>query len=170
LKRKINDLETDNKSKNIRDFYRGINEFKKGYQSRINNIKDENVNLLADPQSVLNRWKHFFNQVLNIHGVRNVTQKDMSHQCQNLVFLKWKLLLESYKSPGTDQIPAELIKGGGGVKRCVLRYKNLIVLYGIRINCHSSGKNLLLYQFVKRAIRHFNNYREISLLSTGYKI
>jgi hypothetical protein len=41
-----------------------MNEFKKGYQPRINIIKDENDNLLTDPHSVLNRWKNFFNQVL----------------------------------------------------------------------------------------------------------
>jgi hypothetical protein len=29
-------------NKNIRDLYRGMNEFKKGYQPRINIIKDEN--------------------------------------------------------------------------------------------------------------------------------
>jgi hypothetical protein len=50
LKGKINELETNNKNKNIRDLYRGINEFKKGYQHRINITKDENGNLLADPQ------------------------------------------------------------------------------------------------------------------------
>jgi hypothetical protein len=63
LKGKINELETKNKHKNIRDLYRGINEFKKGYQPRINIIKDENGDLIADPQSVLNRRKKFFNQV-----------------------------------------------------------------------------------------------------------
>jgi hypothetical protein len=41
-----------------RDLYTGINEFKKGYQPRINIIKDENGNLIADPQNVLNRWKN----------------------------------------------------------------------------------------------------------------
>jgi hypothetical protein len=56
-----------------------------------------------------------------------------------------------YKFPGTDQIPAELIKAG--VKYYVLRYRKLSVLYGIRRNCHSSGRNLLLYQFTKRVIR-----------------
>jgi hypothetical protein len=61
LKGKTNELETNNKNKNIRDLYRGINEFKKGYQPRINIIKDEKGNLLADPQNVLNRWKNFFN-------------------------------------------------------------------------------------------------------------
>jgi hypothetical protein len=32
LKDKINELESNSKNKNIRDQYRGINEFKKGYQ------------------------------------------------------------------------------------------------------------------------------------------
>jgi hypothetical protein len=74
VKGKINELETNNKNKNIRDLYRGINEFKKGYQPRINIIKDENGNLLADPQSVLNRWKNFFNHVINVHGVHDIRQ------------------------------------------------------------------------------------------------
>jgi C4-type Zn-finger protein len=62
LKGKINELETDNKNKNIRDLYRGINEFKKGYQPRSSIINDESGNVLADPQSALKRWKHFFNR------------------------------------------------------------------------------------------------------------
>jgi hypothetical protein len=77
LSGKINELETNNKNKNIRGSYRGINEFKKGYQLRINIIKDENGNLLADPQNVLNRWKNFFNQVLNVHGIHDVRQIDI---------------------------------------------------------------------------------------------
>jgi hypothetical protein len=52
------------------------------------------------------------------------------------------------------------------VKRYILRYTDLFVVFGIRRNCHSSGRNLLSYQFIKRAI----NYRGISLLSTAYKI
>jgi hypothetical protein len=35
LKAKINELETSNKNKNIRDLHRGINDFQKGYQPRI---------------------------------------------------------------------------------------------------------------------------------------
>jgi hypothetical protein len=41
LKGRINELETNNKNKNIRDLYKSINEFKKGYPPRINIIKDE---------------------------------------------------------------------------------------------------------------------------------
>jgi hypothetical protein len=83
LKGKINKLETNNKNKNIRDLYRGINEFKKGHQSRINIMKDENGNLLADPQSVLIRWKNFINQVLNVHEVHD-RQMDI-HMAEPLV-------------------------------------------------------------------------------------
>jgi hypothetical protein len=45
---KDNELATNSKNKNIRDLYRGINEFKRGYQQRNNLVKDENGDLLAD--------------------------------------------------------------------------------------------------------------------------
>jgi hypothetical protein len=113
MKGKINELGTNNTNKNIRDMYRGINEFKKGYQPTTNIIKDENGNLLADPQNVLNRWKNFFNQVLHIHGVHDVRQMDV-HMAEPLVpepsSVKVEIAigkLKSYKSPGTDQILAE---------------------------------------------------------------
>jgi hypothetical protein len=35
-------------SKNMRGLYRGINEFKRGYQLRNNLVKDENGDLLAE--------------------------------------------------------------------------------------------------------------------------
>jgi hypothetical protein len=38
----------NSKNKNIRDLYRGINEFKRGYQPRSNLVKDENGDLLVD--------------------------------------------------------------------------------------------------------------------------
>jgi hypothetical protein len=34
LKGKIKELATNSKNKNIRDLYRGINEFKRGYQTK----------------------------------------------------------------------------------------------------------------------------------------
>jgi hypothetical protein len=143
--------------KKIRYLYRGINEFKKGYQPRINIIKDENGNLLADLQNILHRRKNFFNQMLNVHGVHDVRRMDI-HTAEplvpepSLVEVETAIgKLKSYKSPGTDHISAELIKAGGEI--LFIRYTNLFVLYGIRRNCHSSGRNLLFYQFIKRVIR-----------------
>jgi hypothetical protein len=157
LKGKVNELETNNKNKNIRDLYRGINDFKKRYQPRINIIKDENGKLLADPQNVLNRWKNLFNQVLNVYGVHDVRQMDI-HTAEPLVpessLVEVEIAigkLKTYKSPGSDQISAELFKAGGEI--LCSQIHEFFVLYGIRRNCHSSGRNLLLYLFIKRVIR-----------------
>jgi hypothetical protein len=48
LKDKINKLGSDSKNKNIRNLYRCINEFKKGYQPRTNLEEYERADLLAD--------------------------------------------------------------------------------------------------------------------------
>jgi hypothetical protein len=77
LKEKINELESNSKNKNIRDLYRGINEFKKGYQPRSDLVKDERGDLLADPHKILNRWKNYFCQLLNVHGAGGVRQTEM---------------------------------------------------------------------------------------------
>jgi hypothetical protein len=121
LKGKINELETNNKNKTIRDMYRGIDEFKKGYQPSIKFINDENGNLLADPQRVLSTSKKFSNQVLNAHGIYDVRQMDI-HTAEPLVpepsLVEVEITvgkLESYKSPGTDHIPANLIKSVGEI-------------------------------------------------------
>jgi hypothetical protein len=44
LKDKMNELVMNSNIKKIRDLYRGINEFKRGYQPRNNLVKDENAN------------------------------------------------------------------------------------------------------------------------------
>jgi hypothetical protein len=69
LKDKINGLESNSKNKNIRDLYRGINEFKKGYQRRTNLVKDEKGDLLADPHKIVNRWMNYLCQLLNFQQV-----------------------------------------------------------------------------------------------------
>jgi hypothetical protein len=52
LKEKISELESNNKNKNSRDLYRGINEFKKVYQPRTNLVKDGKGDLLSDPHNI----------------------------------------------------------------------------------------------------------------------
>jgi hypothetical protein len=54
LKARINELETNCKNKNIRELYRGITEFKKGYQLRTDIAKDGKGDLVADCHSQRN--------------------------------------------------------------------------------------------------------------------
>jgi hypothetical protein len=51
--------------------------FKKGYQSRTNLVKDKRGNQLADPHRILNRWKNYSYQLLNVHRVGGVRQTEM---------------------------------------------------------------------------------------------
>jgi hypothetical protein len=111
-------------------------------------IKDENVNLIADPQNILNRRKNFFNQVLNVHGVHEVRQMDI-HTAEplvpepSLVEVETAIgKLKSYKSPSTDQIPIELIKAGGETLYSEVHI--LICCIWNKEECHRSGRNLLL--------------------------
>jgi hypothetical protein len=117
LKDKINELAPKSKNNTIRDLYKGINEFKSGYQPRSNLVKDENGDLLADSH-ILNRWKNY-SQLLNVHRVSDVTQIEI-HTVEPLVpdpspfdaaiaIAK----LKKYKYPGSDQILAQLIQAGG---------------------------------------------------------
>jgi hypothetical protein len=120
LKDRINELATNSKNKNIRDLYREINEFKRGYQPRNNLVKYETGDLLADSHNILNRWKNYFSQFLNVH-VSDVRQTEV-HMAEPLVPGPSRLEVEiaiaklkKYESPGSDQIPAELGEGGGEI-------------------------------------------------------
>jgi hypothetical protein len=105
---KINELATNSKNKNMRDLYRGINEFKRGYQPRNNLMKDENGDMLADSHNILNRWKNYFSQLLNAHNVSDVRQivlhtaeplvPDPSHPEVEIAIAK----LKKYKSLYSD--------------------------------------------------------------------
>jgi hypothetical protein len=50
-KNKINELAKISKNKNIRDLYKEINEFKRGYQPGNNLVNDDNGDLFADSQT-----------------------------------------------------------------------------------------------------------------------
>ena len=74
LKPKIEELETN---QNIGRSYRGINDFKKGYQPTTNTMKDEEGNLVTDSYSILARWRKHFFQLFNVHRVNDVRQTEI---------------------------------------------------------------------------------------------
>ena len=145
LKAKIEELETNSTIKNIRDLYRGVNDFKNGYQPRTNIVKDDKGDLVADCHSIVARWRKCFSQILNVQRVNDVRQKEV-HTAEPLVpepsASEVGLAinkLKSHKSPGIDQILAELIKVG--VEQFAWRFINLLLLFGRRRNCLKSGRN-----------------------------
>ena len=74
---------------------------------------------MKDEKGVLARWRNHFSQLMNVHGVSNVRQTEI-HSAEPLVpepsAFEVEMAIEKLKrdkSPGTGQIPAELIKAGG---------------------------------------------------------
>jgi hypothetical protein len=63
LRVKIEELENNSKINNTRDLYRGINDFKKGYEPRTIIVKDEKGDLVADSRSIMTRWRNYFSQL-----------------------------------------------------------------------------------------------------------
>jgi hypothetical protein len=106
--------------------YRGINDFRKGYQPRTIIVKDEKFDVVADSHIIMARWMNYFSQLLNVHGVEDDGKVEI-HTAEPLVpepsVFEVELTIEklkSHKSPGVDQIPAELIKSGGGAVCCAI--------------------------------------------------
>jgi len=84
LSSKIDELETNRKIKNIRGLYRGINDFKKGYQPISNIVKDEKSDLFTGSHNILARWSKHFSQLFIVHEISNVRQTDL-HKAEPLV-------------------------------------------------------------------------------------
>jgi hypothetical protein len=149
--------------------YRGINDFKKGYQPRTNIVKDDKGDLVADSHSILARWRNYFSQLLNVHGADDVRQAEV-HTAEPLVLEPSAFevdvaieKLKRHKSPGTDQIPAELIKAGGRTVRGVIH--KLIISIWNKEELPEEWKESIIVPIYKKGDKtDCNNYKGISLL------
>ena len=80
-------------------------------------------------------------------------------------------MLKSHKSPGIDQIPAELIKAGGRTIRCEIHKLIISIWNKEKFPEEWSGRNRSLYLSIRRAKKTgCSNYRGVSLLPCTYKI
>ena len=174
LKAKIENLETNSKIENIRDLYRGISDFKKGYQPRTNIVKDETGDLVTGSYSILARWRDYFSHLLNVHGVYDVRQTE-THTAEPLVpepnAFEVELAtkkLKSHKSSGIDQITAELIKEGGRTVHYQIHKLNVSIWN--KEELPEEWKESIIVPIHKKGDKtDCNNYSGISLLPTTYK-
>ena len=112
---------------------------------------------------------------MNVHGVNDVRQTEI-HTAEPLVpgpsasdvELAIKKL-KSHKSPGVDQIPAELIKAGGRTFLCEIH--KLIISIWNKEELPEGRKELIIVPIYKKGDKtDCSNYRGISLWPTMYKI
>jgi hypothetical protein len=91
-----------------------------GYKPRLNIVKDEKCDLVADTHSIVARWRNYFSQLFNVHRFKNAgkeekpTEEPLLTEPTTFEFELYIDKIKSHKSPGIDEISAELIKAGGG--------------------------------------------------------
>jgi hypothetical protein len=73
-------------------------------------VKDENGDLHADSHSILNRWKKYFSQLLEVHNVSDVRQIEV-HRAQPLV-----------PGPSCLEVETAIAKLEKSINRQVVRY------------------------------------------------
>ena len=137
-----------------------------GYQPRRNIVKDEKCDLVADTHSIVARWRNYFSQLFNVHGVKDVGQAEI-HTAEQLVpepsASEVELAIEKlkiHKSPGIDQILAELIKAGSRTI-CLEIYK-LITSVWKKAKLPEEWKESIIVPIHKNGDkRDCNNYRGI---------
>jgi hypothetical protein len=119
--------------------------------------------------------ENFFNQMLNVNGIHEVKQMD-KHKAEPLVPELTLVVVEiaigklkSYKSPGTNQISAEMIKAEG--ERLCSEIHRLICCIWNKEELPQQWKESITVPIHEKGDKtDCNNYRGISLLSTTYKI
>jgi hypothetical protein len=176
LKDKINELVSNSKNKNIRDLYRDINEFKKGYQPRTNLVKDERGDLVADPHKILSKWKNYFCQLLNVYGVGGGSRQTEMHMAEPFMPDPSASEVEAAteklrrcKSPSVAQILAELIQVGQETLHSEI-HKLIKLIWNKEELPHQWKKSTVVPIHKKGDKTDCSNNHSISLLSTSYKI
>ena len=175
--RTLSELERLRNVNDTRKFYKELNNQRRGFNPRINMCRALDGTLLTNKEDVLNRWREHFDALLNSgdevgdnsnysfldddgQPVAEPTRTEVSDAISSL---------KNNRSPGPDEIPAELIKSGGEelisiMHEMIVKIWNTELLpdewlVGSLIPLHKKGDKLTC-----------ENYRGISLLNAAYKV
>jgi len=97
----------------------GIDYFQKGYQPRIDTVRDENCDLVTEAYSILDMRRNIFSKLLNVRGLSGVMQTEILTadpivlEPSAFEFEMATGLTKRHKSTVSDQFPPDLNKAGG---------------------------------------------------------
>lgn len=164
--------EEDFRKNNLREAYKGINFFKKGFQPKSNLCKAQNGELLTEKERIMERWKEYFQEHLNPNSQECPTESRLEGNNDDdsvgisTIEDTYKALNKpnNNKAPGIDNLPGELLKYGGEYLVSTLHQllvkiwvnEELSAEWQTSVICPKKGDKLVC-----------ENYRGISLLSTA---
>jgi len=108
----------------------------------------------TDSYRILARWSNYFSQIFNVYGFSEVRQTEI-HTPEPLLpepsAFEFEMVIEelkSHKSPGSDQIPAELIKAEG--RKICSEFHKLIISNWNKEELPEEWKELIIVPIYKK--------------------
>lgn len=176
INKQLDQIDQDRKEGRIRRHYLGIKKIKRGYQPRIQMVKDKNNKLITNPRDVNSRWKEYFEDLLNRPEPNQPFTEELTYgpevevpELSHEEVAQASKAMKNNKSPGNDEIPAEMWKYGG--ESLYERMYQLVKTIWNKEEIPSKWKESIVIPLHKKGDKmQCNNYRGISLLPTAYKI
>ena len=173
------EIERFGNEKQTRNFYRKVNEIKKGYSQQPLLCKDKSGLVLAEEERCIRRWAEYFKELLNPNNppVLDDEANDLPfHTAQPFIAeptlqeVEDEILkLKNFKAPGIDNLPGELFKCGGNALCMEMHELIMRVWNGEEIP--DEWKTGILCPIYKKGDKlECSNYRGIALLNIAYKI
>ncbi|XP_055388138.1 uncharacterized protein LOC129616507 [Condylostylus longicornis] len=176
IKKRVEEINSAHNSKSIRKFYAKLKHEKAGFQPKLINVKDKDGIILTEKMQILNRWKQYFQELLNTESREETTQWVAAGDQEERVdepsmdeVLNSIDSLKAHKSPGEDSITTEMIKNAGsrfhesvhGLVRRIWSEEIMPENYNVGI----------IVPILKKGDKTIcENYRGITLLNAAYKI
>lgn len=115
----LRDSEQKRTQRRIRNFLLKIKKYKR-FNPNLKAVKDINDNFLIDSNEKVTGWKNYFEWLFNsevpTRSVPPLIDHRMEQEVSDIYMQRVKKAsLKNWKTPGTDRIPAELIKYGGEI-------------------------------------------------------
>lgn len=172
----MDNAELDYKAHRTRDMYKRINCLTGGCKKKERFLKDDNGSLITTNEELAKKWGDYFDILLNCEAPDEVFNLNLEtgeeQECPepSLDEIRSQInILKNHKSPGEDQIHAELLKKGG--EEMTFRLWKLIHRIWISEKVPEDWKIALVCPIYKKGDKQdCNNYRGIALLSVAYKV
>lgn len=156
--RELREIEERYRKKEIRNFYQGIKNTRRGPQKPgMMFCKGKDGKLIGEEQKMVGRWKEHFQEMLNTGEGEteqeewgNVQPNRMEIECPTKQEVR-KIIknLKNGKSPGENDIHAELIKyGGEGIEEKL--YKLIRKIWQEETMPDAWKRAQLLFQYIKK--------------------
>lgn len=157
-----------------RKFYQSVAGIRRGYKPAVTCCRDKEGNLVTNQSEILRRWAQYFDELLNDQQQQ---QLEAPPAADNIILPPPSIdetrnairRLKNHKSPGTDGIPAELIKYGGEYLENIVHRIVTEVWDGESMPCEWN-LGIICPIYKKGDALNCSNYRGITLLNTAYKI